>query len=299
MKKSLKRKHFGFKAFSHIFFVIFSLCCVIPFLLLISISFSNEKDILDGGFSLIPKNFSLDAYKYVLSEPSALVDAYMVTGFYTIFGTIISILLMAGVAYALARSTFRYKKALTVYLLITMLFNGGLTSSYIINTQVYNLGDNLLIFLFNGATVTAYQIFVFRTFFKQIPESLIESANLEGANEWQLMSKIVFPLSTPVLATFGFMGAVARWNNVQLALYYITDSKYFTLQLLLQKILNQAEYLNQLKKMMDISVMTTEIIPTETMKFAMCILACGPMILVFPFFQKYLTKGMVVGAVKG
>lgn len=299
MKKSLKRKHFGFKAFSHIFFVIFSLCCIIPFLLLISISFSNEKDILDGGFSLIPKNFSLDAYKYVLSEPSALVDAYAVTGFYTIFGTIISILLMAGVAYALARKTFRYKKALTIFLLITMLFNGGLTSSYIINTQVYNLGDNLLIFLFNGGTVTAYHIFVFRTFFKQIPESLIESANLEGANEWQLMSKIVFPLSTPVLATFGFMGAVSRWNDVQTALYYITDSKYFTLQLLLQNILNQAEYLNELKKMMDVSAMATATIPTETMKFAMCILACGPMILVFPFFQKYLTKGMVVGAVKG
>ncbi len=299
MKKSLKNKNIGFTAFSHIFFIIFSICCVIPFLLLVSISFSFEKDILDGGFALIPKNFSLDAYKYVLSEPSALVDAYLVTGFYTVFGTIISILFMSGVAYTLARKNFRYKKALTLFLLVTMLFNGGLTASYIINTQVYHLGDNLLVYLFNGSTVTAYQVFVFRTFFKQIPESLVESANLEGANEWQLMFKIIMPLSTPVLATFGFMGAIARWNNVQTALYYITDKKYFTLQLLLQNVLNQAEYLKELRKMMDISALSTETIPTETMKFAMCILACGPMILVFPFFQKYLTKGMVVGAVKG
>ena len=299
MKKSLKRKHFGFTVFSHGFFILFSICCVIPFLLLISISFSLEKDILDGGFSLIPKNFSLDAYKFVLSEPSALFDAYLVTGFYTVFGTLISVVLMAGVAYALARKTFRYKKAVTIFLLITMLFKGGLTSSYIINTQVYNLGDNLLIFLFNDATVSAYQVFVFRTFFRQIPESLIESANLEGANEWQLLYKIMVPLSTPVLATFGFMGAVNRWNNVQLSLYYITEKKLFTLQLMLQNILNQAEYLKELRKMMDISAISVDTVPTETMKFAMCILACGPMILVFPFFQKYLTKGMVVGAVKG
>ena len=299
MKRTLKNRHLGFTAFAHIFFITFSLCCIIPFLLLISISFSAENDILDGGFALIPKHFSLDAYKYVLSEPSALVDAYGVTIFYTVCGTIISVAFMAGVAYALARKTFRYKKALTIFLLITMLFNGGLTSSYIINTQVYHLGDTLWIYLFNTSTVTAYTVFVFRTFFRQIPESLIESANLEGANEWQLMTKIMLPLSKPVLATFGFMGAVTRWNDLQTALYYISDSKLYTLQLLLQNILNQAEYLRELQKLMDVSAMSTSTVPTETMKFAMCILACGPMILVFPFFQKYLTKGMVVGAVKG
>ncbi|MBP3626884.1 MAG: carbohydrate ABC transporter permease [Clostridia bacterium] len=299
MKKTLKNKHLGFTVFSHISFIIFSLCCIVPFLLLIAISFSNEKDILDGGFALIPERFSLDAYKYVLTEPSSLIDAYGITIFYTIFGTIVSVVFMAGMAYTLARKTFRYKKALTIFLLITMLFNGGLTSSYIINTQIYRLGDTLWIYIFNSSTVTAYTVFVFRTFFKQIPESLIESANLEGANEWQLLTKIIIPLSKPVLATFGFMGAVSRWNDLQVALYYISNSKLYTLQLLLQNILNQAEYLKELQKVMDVSAISMNTIPTETMKFAMCILACGPMILTFPFFQKYLTKGMVVGAVKG
>lgn len=285
--------------FAHIFFIIFSIICIIPFLLLVSISLSSEKDIIDGGFALIPKHFSLDAYKYVASDLSSIIRAYGVTAFYTVAGTAISIILMAGVAYALARKTFRYKNALTVFLLITMLFSGGLTASYIFNTQVYHLGDTIWIYLINGSTVQAYTVFVFRTFFKSIPESLIESATLDGASEFCLMRKIMLPLSMPVLATFSFMGALSRWNDVQTSLYYISDSRLYTLQLLLQNILNQAEYLNKLKATMSIEIANTAAIPTETMKFAMCVIATGPMIFCFPFFQKYLAKGMVVGAVKG
>lgn len=296
--KLAKQKNLGLKIVTHTFFILFSLCCILPFLLLISISFSLEKDVINGGFSLIPAHFSTAAYEYVLSDPSALVNAYGVTAFYAFAGTAISVCFMAGIAYALARKTFRYKKALTIFLLITMLFNGGLTAQYIFNTQVYHIGDSLWIYLFNSSTVAAYTVFVFRTFFRQIPESLLESANLEGANEWQLLTKIMLPLSKPVFATFGFMGAVSRWNDLQVSLYYISENKLFTLQLLLQNVLNQAEYLKELQKTMQIPINFGSI-PVETMKFAMCILASGPMILCFPFFQKYFTKGMVVGAVKG
>lgn len=296
-KNKLQRSKLG--VFAHIFFIIFSIICIIPFLLLISISLSEEKDIIDGGFSLIPKHFSLDAYKYVASDLSPVLRAYGVTAIYAVAGTFISIVFMAGVAYALARKTFRYKNTLTVFLLITMLFGGGLTASYIFNTQVYHLGDTIWIYLINGGTVSAYNIFVFRTFFKSIPESLIESANLDGASEFCIMRKIMIPLSTPVLATFSFMGALGRWNDVSISLYYISDSNLYTLQLMLQNILNQAEYLKQLKATMSIDIAGSAAIPTETMKFAMCIIAAGPMIFCFPFFQKYLAKGIVVGAVKG
>lgn len=281
----------------HIFFILYSLLCILPFVLILSISFSNENDIINNGFALIPQHFSTDAYKQIFGNPSSLLQAYLVTIVYAVGGTLLKTLIEAMMGYVLSRDACAFKKPLNAMLVITMFFNGGIIPSYIINTQWFHLGDSIWIYLLSGL-MTAYNVFVFRTFFSTIPKSLIESAMLDGASELNVLRIIVIPLSKPVLATFSFMSLIAKWNDYNVSMYYITEPKLYTLQYMLQNILNEAEFLKSLKESMP-GLADAVAIPSETLKYAMCILAAGPMVIVFPAFQKYFAKGMVVGAVKG
>jgi len=293
MKKS---KFFNYKLPINIFFILYALLCIVPFLLVVSISFSSEYDIVNYGFSIIPKHFDLSAYKQIFKAPQTLLNAYGITLFSAFGGTTLNILTVSLAGYALSRDTCAFKKPFTVILLITMFVHGGLIPSYVISTQVFHLADNIIFYLINGMA-GAYLIFVFRTFFSGIPKSLIESAQLDGATEMQMLFKIIIPLSKPVIATFSFQGILGRWNDYALPMYYMTDPKLYNLQYMLQQILNEAQFLKMLKDTMP--ALEDVVIPSETLKFAMCVLAAGPMVGLFPFFQKYFTKGMVVGAVKG
>ena len=252
---------------------------------------------VNKGFSLIIHEFSTNAYTHIFQNPQNILDAYWVTARFAVFGTALSVIFMAMIGYALSRDGFIFKKPINTFLVITMFFNGGLIPSYLINTQVFHLGNTFWIYLTHGL-VSAYTVFVFRTFFATIPKSLIESAQLDGASEMHILLRITVPLSKPVLATFGFMGLLSRWNDYTVSMYYIQDTKLYTLQYLLQQILNEAQFLADLKKNMPHFDGVINL-PSETLKFAMCVVAAGPMMLVFPFFQKYFAKGMVVGAVKG
>ena len=293
----MNNKKFSYKAFVHLFFVLYGFICIIPFLLIVSISLSNETDIINKGFNLIPAHFSGDAYSQIFQNPKALIGAYGVTLLNAVAGTALAIIMQAMLGYELSRDTCVFKKPINIMLIITMFFSGGLIPSYVVNTQVFHLGDTIWIYILSGC-MSAYNVFVFRTFFSTIPKSLIESAQLDGATEMQMLAKITVPLSKPVLATFTFTGMLARWNDYTIPMYYITDDRLYNLQYLLQQILNEAAFLKQLQDSMP-QLASAVAIPSETLKFAMCVLAAGPMVLVFPFFQKYFAKGMVVGAVKG
>ena len=181
-----------------------------------------------------------------------------------------------------------------------MLFSGGLIPTYIMNTQVLNLGNNILIYIL-PSLVSAWNVIIMRTFFQDLPESVVESAKLDGANEFVIYSRISLPMAKPVLATIGFMLLLSKWNEWYTCLIYIRDPQLFTLQYLLQKILNDSAFMNKMSINMPsgIDLSQTVKVPTETMKFAMCVLATGPMLFVFPFFQKYVSKGLTIGAVKG
>lgn len=293
----MNKKKFSYKAFVHLFFVLYGLICIIPFLLIVSISLSEEADIINNGFSFIPEHFSGAAYSQILQNPISLLNAYGVTLLNAVAGTALAIIMQAMLGYVLSRDTCVFKKPIKIMLIITMFFGGGLIPSYVINTQVFHLGDTIWIYILSGC-MSAYNVFVFRTFFSTIPKSLIESAQLDGATEMQMLAKITVPLSKPVLATFTFTGMLGRWNDYSVPMYYITNDRLYNLQYLLQQILNEAAYLNELKESMP-QLADLIALPSETLKFAMCVLAAGPMVLVFPFFQKYFAKGMVVGAVKG
>lgn len=292
----MKEKITGYKVFVHIFFILYSLICILPFLLIIGISFSEQNDIIRYGYSLIPRTFTTIAYEVAFQNPQSIIDSYAVTAISAFGGTIVGIVSMAMCGYALAKNDFFYKKIINAMIVITMFFSGGIAPAYIINTQLFHLNNNIIAYLVLG-TVSAYYIFCFRTFFKQIPYSLIESAQLDGANEPTILFKIMLPMSKAMIATFGFLILISRWNSYDISLYYMTDSRLYQLQYYLQMVLRETEFIAKMMQNMPGSISTT--LPTETLKFALCIIAAGPMIFVFPFFQKYFAKGMVAGSVKG
>ena len=302
MTSNIKKKFSPGNIFLNLGFILFSLLFIIPFVYVASISLSNEQSLIDFGYKLIPAKFSLEAYQFAFANPSSLIDAYIVTIIQSVAGTAISIVIMAMCAYSLSRDNFFIKKPLTYYIFITMIFNGGLIPNYLFNTQVYNLQNNMLIYIL-PFLVNAFQIIIFRTFFKDLPPALIESAKIDGASEFTIFLRIVIPLSKPVFATIALFSLLDKWNNWYTSLIYITDPKLFTLQYLLQKILLDADSLKALMQDppigVDLSAFMNMTTPTESLRFAMCIIATGPMMIIFPLFQKYFTKGLTVGAVKG
>ena len=283
----------------HTFFILFSLTFIVPFIYVISISLSTEMDVMKYGYTLFPKNVDWTAYNAIFRNPTQLIDAYVVTIVNTAVGTFMSLLIMTMAAYPLSRSNFKLKKFVTFYIFFTVLFGGGLIPTYILNTKYLHLGNTFWIYLVGGL-VSGWNIIIIRTFFQGIPTAIVESAKLDGASEFTIFGKIIIPLSKPVIATIGVLTVLGRWNDWNTTLIYVSNPKLYTLQYLLQKLLRDAEYVQQLIQSGMVSSMDMEeLLPTEAMRFAMAVVAAGPMLVIFPFFQKYFTKGLTVGAVKG
>lgn len=297
-KSPLRKKILNYKVFIYAFFILMSVIFIVPMLLLFSVAFSSEADVLEYGFRFIPKKLVLTAFEFVFASPMTMINAYKVTLLYAFGVTLISVFVMAMCGYALAREGFAYKKFVNTYLIVTMFFSGGLVPGYIVRTQYLGLQDNMWVYFFNW-TIGAYTIFIFRTFFKQLPTSLIESASLDGASEFQILVKIVIPLSKPILATYYLFGLLARWNDYETSLYYITNKDLYTLQYMLQKVLQESDMIKQTMQNIPGYLDMIKTLPNETLKFAICVLAALPMMIAFPFFQKYYSKGMMIGSVKG
>lgn len=283
----------------HLFFILFSLTFIIPFIYVLSIALSNEMDVMKYGYTLIPKNPDWTAYQAIFRNPTQLIDAYAVTIANTALGTFLALLLQTMAAYPLSRSNFKLKGFVTFYIFFTVLFGGGLIPTYILNTKYLHLGNTFWIYIVSGL-VSGWNIIIIRTFFQGIPTAIVESAKLDGASEFTIFGKIIIPLSKPVIATIGVLTVLGKWNDWNTTLIYISNPKLYTLQYLLQKLLRDAEYVQQMIQSGMVSSQNMEdLLPTEAMRFAMAVVAAGPMLVIFPFFQKYFTKGLTVGAVKG
>lgn len=279
----------------HILFIMLCLTYIIPFLLLVSISITDEQAIADFGYNLIPPKISFEGYRMAFNNPTQLLNSYKTTIITSFAGMLYSLVLTTMTAYPLSRSNFKYKKLLTWYIFITMLFGGGLVPSYLVRTKLLHLGNTIWVYILNG--VSAWNVIIVRTFFQGIPESLAESAKIDGASEFYTFLRIMLPLSTPVMATIGFMSLLGGWNDWGTALIYIKDPDLYTLQYLLQRILRETEFLRKMAE--DNPNFTGVKMPEESLRYATAMLASGPMLVAFPFFQKYFTKGMTIGAVKG
>lgn len=304
--KNIFKKGQRYKIWIHLLFILSILVFILPLVLIVSISFSSEASVTSatGGYSLIPKEFSLEAYKLAFANPDQMIKGYAVTLFTAVVGTVSSLMVAGMAAYSLARSNFRYKPIITFVIFFTMLFSGGTIPTYVIYSKYYHLDNTIWVYLLPGIAGGAWNTLMIRTFIRGIPESLFESARIDGAAEFTIFFKFALPLSKPVFATVGFMSLVGKWNDWNTSLIYIRDPDLYTVQYLLQRILNEAAFLRSLVSDSKV-VVNADIIaeamkqPAETLKYAMCVIAAGPMLFAFPFFQKYFEKGMVVGSVKG
>lgn len=277
-----------------------TLCCLLPLLLIIVVSFTAQSSIDLKGFSFFPTALSLDGWRYVLKYSNQVIQSYKITLYEVIVGTLITLLFTSMFAYALSRRDWALRGFLSIFLLITMLFHGGMVASYMINTTIYHLKNNLLILVLPGA-VSAYNCIVMRTFIQSnVPDSLIEAARIDGAGEFFLFFRIVLPLMLPSLAAIGFMSAVGHWNEWQTALLYITDASKATLQLMLIRIERSMQYLlENIENLSPEEMARLKNAPSEPMRMAILMVTMGPILVVYPFFQKYFVKGITVGAVKG
>lgn len=284
----------------HLIFILISFSFIIPMMYVVSVSLSSEQAISQFGYQLFPQEVSLNAYKYIFNNTKQLIDSYKVTSITSIFGSFASVLIMALIAYPLSRQDFYFKKPITFFVFFTMLFGGGLIPNYILNTQYLGLGNNIWIYIL-PSLANAWYIIIMRTFFQQLPQSLVESAKIDGAKEFKIFFNIILPLSKPVIATILLMTLLTKWNDWYTTLIYIRDSRLYTLQYMLQRILREVEFIKAVTTNLGskLNISLDKNVPTEPIRFAMVIVAAGPMLIIFPFFQKYFTKGLTIGAVKG
>lgn len=282
---------------AHGVLTVLSVCALFPFLLMISASFTEENAAVREGFHIIPTVFSLNAYGYLMQQWEMIFRAYGITIGITVVGTIVSVAITSLLGYGLTKNIpgIRF---VNFYVIFTMLFNGGLVPTYLIYTKYFHVGNTLWALLIPGLLMNAFNVMLTRNYFNSsIPESLIESAKLDGAGEFQVFGKIVFPLSKPILATIGLMTALAYWNDWQNGLYYLDDTSLYSIQNVLNAIDKNITFLSQ---MMNTSLrVDTSSLPTVTARMAIAVIGILPMLAAYPFFQKYFVKGITLGAVKG
>lgn len=281
---------------------LFALLCVLPILLVYIASFTAEPAITANGISLFPAEWSVEAYSMLFGQSlNQIVMCYKNTAILTVVGTVFSLLIMTMYAYALARREFKLRQALTMFAYFTMLFNGGMVASYIVNTTIFKMRDTFWVLLLPGLC-GAYNIIVLRTFFtSQGTEALIEAAKIDGAGEFRVYAQIIMPISKPALATIGLFTAIAyfsQWFNV---LMYIDSEELWTIQYLLQRTMKNIEYLraNPDIAMSEEGVEMLAKLPNESAKMALTVITMTPVLAFYPFFQKYFVKGLTLGSVKG
>ena len=281
----------------HIFMTICCLLFIVPFIIVINASFTKDSVLIIKGFSLFIPEFDTLAYEYLFSNPKMIFDAYYVTIFITVVGTFLGVLVMAMAAFCLSREQFILKNVLTFFIFFPALFSGGIVSSYIINTRYLGLKDSIWSLILPNL-INIYYVMMLRTFFKQIPSSIFESAKIDGASEYRIFFTMLLPLSTPVLASVAFLNALNKWNEWYNAMLYISVNRLMPLQYLLQRMMMSLQVLKQMMEHVPLAT-TMEQIPGENMRMAMLVVSIGPVLVFFPFFQKYFARGMTVGSVKG
>lgn len=276
---------------------LFSLACLFPFLMVISGSLSTEKDIMTYGYSLWPKTITFDSYKILLLGSNRILQAYGVSTFVTVVGTILSLFVTSMGAYVMARRSFKYRNILSIYVIITMLFSGGLVPWYIIIVRYLDLKDTIWVLIL-PSLANAFNMFLIRNFMLSIPEDLHESAKMDGAGEFRIYAGLIMPLALPVLATVGLFVALGYWNDWFLGLMFIDKQELQPLQLLLRTLISNVEFLKSSSNAAAMQRISNQI-PSESIKMALTVITIGPIVFLYPFLQRYFVKGLMVGAVKG
>ena len=295
--RPMGRDRIIFNIISYVVLTLLSLICLLPFLLVISGSFSDQQSIQLHGYQLLPQNFSLDAYKMLFRIPEELLRAYGVTIFVTAAGTFFGLLLTSMAAFVLANKDFRYRYQVSFFFYFTSIFGGGLVPWYIFNTKYLHFHNNILSLIIPTVINVTY-LLILKSYMMNIPQELYESARLDGAGDWIIYCQVAMPLCKAGLATVGLFIALNYWNDWYNAMLFLDEGRkdLYPLQYFLNNILTKAQALNAAAARSGIPASD---VPSEPMKLAMTVVATGPIVLLYPFLQKYFVKGVTIGAVKG
>ena len=298
MKKSKDIKVFNILSYTLIALV--AIICLIPFLMVVVGSFTAEKEIIANGFSFFPKELSLEAYKTALKEPMAILRAYGVTASLTVIGTAIGLFIVAMTAYVLQRKDFKWRNKVSFFFYFTTLFSGGLVPWYILMVKYLGLKDSYLSLLL-PPLLSVFNIIIMKSYMSGIPQALTESAKIDGAGDFTIFMKVILPLVKPALATIGMFIALGYWNYWYNSMLFINNENLYSLQYYLYKIVNNIEAYKTILAQAGggTSLGSTINMPSESLKMALTIIVTGPIILVYPFIQKYFVSGVTIGAVKG
>jgi putative aldouronate transport system permease protein len=292
----LDRSAITVKLISYIVITIFSLACLMPFFIMVTNSFATDASMRAHGFTLWPSAFTGFAYKVVLVDnPTYIIGSYVVTILLTVIGTLIGLLLISMTGYALQRPDFPYRNKISFFIYFTTLFSGGLIPYYLLIVRYMGLQNNYLSILL-PSLMSPWLIILMKSFLKGIPHAITESAKIDGASDFRVWWSIIQPMATPALATIGLFLALGYWNEWYNAMLFIQQLKYQPLQLFLYTVINKADFIRSSAAAANIPIQD---MPGDSLKMAVAVVSTGPIILLYPFVQRYFITGITVGAVKG
>lgn len=275
------------------------LCCVLPFLLMVMASFTEEQTLIRNGYSFFPEKFSLETYQYILRSAKTIFRGYGMTILVTVIGTVSNLAMTVLFAYPLSRKDLPYRNVLSFILFFTMLFNGGLVPTYMMYANTFHIKNTIFALLIPNLMMNAFYVIMMRSFFTtSIPESLIEAAKLDGASEMKILLQVILPLSKPMIVTLVLMVGLNYWNDWMNGMYYVTDNSLNTIQMILNNMIQNVEFLSKSASVMGSDAAIIKM-PTVGIRMAIAVIAVLPVMVIYPFLQKYFVKGIVVGGVKG
>lgn len=297
MKIKKGKDKIAFNIMAYTLIAIFSLLCVIPFYLIVVGSFTDEGKIITEGYSffLNASNFSLEAYKMALKNPQSILHAYGITIFVTVVGTVLSIFITTMTGYVLSRQDFPWRNGISFFFFFTTLFSGGLVPWYLLCTTYLNFTNHIYALIIPGL-FSVWNMIIAKSFMKGIPFELTEAAKMDGAGDFYTYLRIIMPMAKPLVATLTLFVALAYWNDWYNCMLFMSTGENWNLQYTLQNILNSSEALKRIAAQTGMQVGQ---MPSEGLKLAMTVIATGPIVLLYPFLQKYFVKGLTLGAVKG
>ncbi|MBT2765927.1 carbohydrate ABC transporter permease [Paenibacillus sp. ISL-20] len=289
----------AFQIIANILMFLFTIFCLFPFVLLVVSSFTDEGTLIRNGYSLFPEKFSLESYAYMYERLDTIVRAYGITVFVTVVGTVTSLMITVLLAYPLSRRDLPHRGKFAFFVFFTMLFNGGLVPTYIMWTRYLNIDNTIWALIIPALLLNAFYVIMMRTYFTTtIPDEVIEAGRIDGAGEFRILFRIVLPMSLPMVATLSLLIGLNYWNDWRNGLYYLTDHSLFSVQNMLNTMLQDVRFLASGGAGGNASEIASNM-PSVGIKMAIAVVGALPIMIVYPFFQRYFVKGITVGAVKG
>ena len=299
MKRKLNSEKI-FRSFAFVVLLILAIVCILPIILIIVASFTDETTLLANGYRFFPQKYGLEAYVYLLKQSVMMLRAYKISILVTVIGTLASLVLSTTFAYPLSRKDFKYRNIFSFLVFFTMLFSGGIVPSYMMWTKFFHIKDTIWALIIPSYLMNAFNILLIRNYYSNnIPDALVEAARIDGASEFLTFRRVIVPLSVPVIATVGLFTGLAYWNDWINGLYYINDPGLYSIQNLLIRLMNNIQYLKSGAAAGIVSGGTTGALPSTSVRMAIAVVGVIPVVAAYPFLQKYLIRGTVIGAVKG